>query len=125
MDESPTKRKPGAGAVPASLVPGDAEEQQQRLQRQTAGSERKLALQEAVDALRSSVQAQTKARDALLSEAGLTVDQARELNDELIERLHRYNDIKDAGQLLFGKLAELKGTTIKDVYAEYGVSLDD
>ncbi|KAJ2797296.1 swi5-like zinc finger protein [Coemansia helicoidea] len=125
MDESPTKRKPGAGAVPASLVSDDGGEQQQRQQQQATGGERKLALQEAVDALRSRVQAQTKARDALLSEAGLTVDQARELNDELIERLHRYNDIKDAGQILFGKLAELKGTTIKDVYAEYGVSLDD
>ncbi|KAJ1837760.1 hypothetical protein LPJ70_005726, partial [Coemansia sp. RSA 2708] len=51
--------------------------------------------------------------------------QARKLNDQNIDRLHRYNDIKDAAQTLFGKLAELKGQTVKEIYGEYGVGLDD
>ncbi|KAJ1727106.1 swi5-like zinc finger protein [Coemansia biformis] len=123
MDGSPSKRGPGSAGAP-SLVPDCASEQRTPF---TAApeDERKQALRAAVDALKNSLQAQAQARDALLGEAGLTVDQARALNDELIGRLHRYNDIKDAGQILFGKLAELKGKTVKEVYSDYSVGLND
>ncbi|KAI9506824.1 DNA repair protein, partial [Coemansia spiralis] len=51
--------------------------------------------------------------------SNLSIEQARKMNEEHIDRLHRYNDIKDAGQIMFGKLAELKGKTVKEIYEEY------
>ena len=42
-----------------------------------------------------------------------------------IDLLHRYNDLKDAGQALLGKLAEMEGTTTRSMYAKYKLSDDD
>ncbi|KAJ2159350.1 swi5-like zinc finger protein [Coemansia sp. RSA 552] len=91
----------------------------------TLDDERKRELRAAIAEAKGELEEQTQARDALLDRSGLTMEQARQINDEYIERLHTYNDIKDAGQKLFGKLAELKGKTVKDIYAEYGVNLSD
>ncbi|CAG8496285.1 11994_t:CDS:2 [Diversispora eburnea] len=45
--------------------------------------------------------------------------------DEHYRRLHEYNGIKDVGQMLFGKCAEIEGTTIKEMYERFGVGLKD
>ncbi|XP_078502699.1 DNA repair protein SWI5 homolog [Lissotriton helveticus] len=45
--------------------------------------------------------------------------------DEHIEVLHEYNDLKDAGQLLMGRLAVLRGVTTKDVYKEFDLDVED
>ncbi|XP_072104838.1 DNA repair protein SWI5 homolog isoform X1 [Mobula birostris] len=45
--------------------------------------------------------------------------------DQHIDQLHEYNDIKDVGQILLGKLAIVRGVTIKDLYGEFGLELDD
>lgn len=37
--------------------------------------------------------------------------------------LHQYNEIKDIGQILIGKIAELKGTTCKEIYSEYDLEM--
>ena len=37
--------------------------------------------------------------------------------------LHQYNEIKDIGQILIGKIAELKGTTCKEIYSDYDLNL--
>ncbi|KAJ3208650.1 swi5-like zinc finger protein [Clydaea vesicula] len=42
-----------------------------------------------------------------------------------IERLHQYNEIKDVGQLLFGKCADNEGLTTKDMYAKFDMELED
>eukprot|EP00794_Sanderia_malayensis_P015954 gene15954-17559_t len=42
-----------------------------------------------------------------------------------ITKLHEYNDIKDVGQMLLGRLAELQRTTTKSLYEKYGLDLDD
>lgn len=42
-----------------------------------------------------------------------------------INLLHDYNEAKDAGQALLGQLAHLEGCTIKDMYEEFGLSLND
>ncbi|KAJ1667219.1 Swi5 protein [Coemansia sp. RSA 1694] len=117
--DSPPQAKTAAGASSAAradeaLLFDDSPEKEQRAE-----------LAAAISTLKSDLEAQTKARDALLAKSGLTVEQARQLTEEHIDRLHRYNDIKDAGQVLFGKLAELHGKTVKDVYADYGVDTED
>ncbi|KAJ2366892.1 swi5-like zinc finger protein [Coemansia sp. RSA 2611] len=120
MDASPSKRTPSSDAP--SLV---AEASSKPLFAASLADERKQELRQAISALQAELSTQLSARDALLNDSGMTVEQARKLNDQNIDRLHRYNDIKDAAQTLFGKLAELKGQTVKEIYGEYGVGLDD
>ncbi|XP_077137608.1 DNA repair protein SWI5 homolog [Ranitomeya variabilis] len=45
--------------------------------------------------------------------------------DEHISLLHEYNELKDTGQMLLGRLAAVRGVTTKDLYAEFGLDLDD
>ncbi|XP_066436580.1 DNA repair protein SWI5 homolog [Eleutherodactylus coqui] len=45
--------------------------------------------------------------------------------DKHISLLHEYNELKDTGQMLLGRLAVLRGVTTKDLYAEFGLDLDD
>jgi hypothetical protein len=39
--------------------------------------------------------------------------------------LHDYNEIKDIGQIVIGKIAEIKGCTSREIYLEYGLDLND
>ncbi|KAI6154099.1 DNA repair protein, partial [Pisolithus tinctorius] len=41
-----------------------------------------------------------------------------------IKLLHRYNEAKDATQILVGRLASLKGTTVRQIYIDMDL-LDD
>ncbi|XP_039618696.1 DNA repair protein SWI5 homolog isoform X2 [Polypterus senegalus] len=45
--------------------------------------------------------------------------------DQHIKQLHEYNDIKDIGQMLLGKLATIRGVTTKDLYVEFHLDLED
>ncbi len=57
---------------------------------------------------------------------GLAADSYCE--DELqvhIDKLHEYNEMKDTGQLLLGKIAEVEGTTTATLYEKFGLELDD
>ncbi|XP_005104966.1 DNA repair protein SWI5 homolog isoform X2 [Aplysia californica] len=42
-----------------------------------------------------------------------------------IEKLHEYNEIKDIGQMLLGRIAVLEGVQTKDLYEKYGLNLND
>ncbi|XP_048181942.1 DNA repair protein SWI5 homolog, partial [Corvus hawaiiensis] len=45
--------------------------------------------------------------------------------DKHISLLHEYNEIKDAGQMLLGKLAVIRGVTTKQLYPEYDLEISD
>ena len=42
-----------------------------------------------------------------------------------VKVLHEYNEIRDTGQLLLGKLAESSGLTTKDMYSRFSLNVDD
>uniref|UniRef100_A0A3Q3XLR7 DNA repair protein SWI5 homolog n=1 Tax=Mola mola TaxID=94237 RepID=A0A3Q3XLR7_MOLML len=42
-----------------------------------------------------------------------------------INKLHEYNDIKDIGLSLLGRIAALRGTTTRHLYSHFGLELDD
>jgi len=42
-----------------------------------------------------------------------------------IKSLHEYNELKDAGVALMGRLAELEESTVKEMYKRFGLELDD
>ncbi|XP_075416827.1 DNA repair protein SWI5 homolog isoform X1 [Tenrec ecaudatus] len=52
---------------------------------------------------------------------GYSVD---ELQDH-ISQLHEYNDIKDVGQMLLGKLAVIRGVATKELYPEFDLDVND
>ena len=68
-------------------------------------------------------------REQLESAESEIVELSRDYcEDELqqyIDHLHEYNEIKDVGQLLLGKLAEVKGTTTAELYQHFELNLDD
>ncbi|KAM9324329.1 DNA repair protein SWI5 homolog [Gastrophryne carolinensis] len=45
--------------------------------------------------------------------------------DQHIKLLHEYNELKDTGQMLLGRLAVLQGVTTKELYSEFGMELED
>lgn len=65
--------------------------------------------------------AQLDSEIAQLEEKGYRVEEL----DQHIDKLHEYNDIKDIGQSLLGRIAALRGTTTRDLYTHFGLELDD
>ncbi|XP_033642830.1 uncharacterized protein LOC117302940 [Asterias rubens] len=48
--------------------------------------------------------------------------------DELrthITKMHEYNELKDTGQMILGKIAMIDGVTTKDLYERFGLELND
>ena len=74
---------------------------------------------ERVAALRSELEAVEREIDSLGTEYS-----EHELQTH-IDKLHLYNEIKDVGQSLLGKLAEVEGLTTTQLYARFGLELDD
>lgn len=47
------------------------------------------------------------------------------LCQQRIRQLHAYNEIKDVGQMLIGKIAEAEGCKCKELYPRFGLELTD
>ena len=44
---------------------------------------------------------------------------------ESLNKVHEYNDIKDIGQMLLGRLGQLENKTIQQLYEEYNIDVND
>lgn len=55
-----------------------------------------------------------------ISDKDLDIKAEKELKG-YIDLLHKYNETRDLAVDLLGKLAEIEGKTMKDLYEEYGV----
>lgn len=70
-------------------------------------------------------------RDYLISQLSLSQNVLANLTQKKsrvsshIDALHRYNELKDVGQTLLGKLAEQQGCMTRDMYPKYGLDLED
>ncbi|KAK3782513.1 hypothetical protein RRG08_061743 [Elysia crispata] len=42
-----------------------------------------------------------------------------------IDKLHEYNEIKDVGQMVLGRIAVIEGLQTKDLYQRYGLDIKD
>ncbi|XP_046547763.1 DNA repair protein SWI5 homolog [Haliotis rubra] len=42
-----------------------------------------------------------------------------------IEKLHEYNEIKDTGQMILGRIATMEAVRTKDLYERYSLGLED
>ncbi|KAH9035927.1 DNA repair protein [Lactarius pseudohatsudake] len=52
-------------------------------------------------------------------------EDAQQVVSRHIKLLHRYNEAKDAAQIIIGKLAAHKQTTIRQIHEDYGLTGDD
>ncbi|KAM6182137.1 DNA repair protein SWI5 homolog [Erethizon dorsatum] len=79
------------------------------------------------EALHLDVQKLKEKRDTLDKEISQLISEGYRV-DELeahISQLHEYNDVKDVGQMLLGKLAVIRGVTTKELYPEFDLDVND
>lgn len=77
------------------------------------------SVQKEIDNLKSKLTETSKAI-SLLSE-----DYNKDELDIHITKLHEYNEIKDTGQMVLGRIAEAKGVTTQTLYEQFGLMLND
>ncbi|KAJ3166388.1 swi5-like zinc finger protein [Geranomyces variabilis] len=82
------------------------------------------ALERDIASLRTKVAELENERQALEAELKPGTDVDAE-NAAHIKRLHDYNEVKDTGQMLLGKLAEFEGTTTRAMYERFDLGLED
>ncbi|CAG0894814.1 unnamed protein product [Cyprideis torosa] len=62
---------------------------------------------------------QLQSEIAAFEDKGQAVDDGQRKTQ--LELLHEYNEVKDAAQLVLGKLAEIKGISLKEIHLEFGL----
>ncbi|KAI0673935.1 DNA repair protein [Trametes maxima] len=73
-------------------------------------------------------QARIEALQAEVNELQKTLgegENAEQIVGRHIKLLHRYNEAKDATQILIGKLAAYRQVTIRQVHNDFGLTEDD
>ncbi|XP_032978850.1 DNA repair protein SWI5 homolog, partial [Rhinolophus ferrumequinum] len=79
------------------------------------------------DSVHLDIQKLKEKRDVLDKELSQLISEGYSVDelDDHISQLHEYNDIKDVGQMLLGKLAVIRGVTTKELYPEFGLDMND
>jgi len=57
--------------------------------------------------------------------ASLSGEDPQKIVSRHIKLLHEYNEAKDAAQMLMGKIAGVKQTTVKQLHEDYGLDPED
>ncbi|KAI0640228.1 DNA repair protein [Trametes polyzona] len=73
-------------------------------------------------------QARIQALQAEIDELQKTLGEdqnAEQIVSRHIKLLHRYNEAKDAAQILIGKLAAYRQTTIRQIHNDFGLTDED
>ncbi|KAF9269235.1 hypothetical protein L218DRAFT_953782 [Marasmius fiardii PR-910] len=70
------------------------------------------------------VKALQEEADRLQQELGVGEDAAK-IVDNHIKLLHRYNEAKDITQMLIGRLANMKDTTVREIHREMNLPETD
>ncbi|KAI9102466.1 hypothetical protein DFS34DRAFT_647025 [Phlyctochytrium arcticum] len=63
-------------------------------------------------------------RAKLLSSLSPVLDSGKDIA-AYMKLLHDYNEIKDVGQILLGKCAEMEGSTTREMYERFALDVDD
>jgi hypothetical protein len=84
--------------------------------------EKSKTIRQIVD-LRSKLISLTQEFDILNSKKSEFV--SPDLLKQHINRLHKYNELKDIGQLLIGKIAEMDGKSISSVYEDFDLPVEN
>lgn len=71
-----------------------------------------------------SLQNKIKEADKELEELKASGYKEAELQTH-IDKLHEYNEIKDIGQMVLGRIADIEGLQTKDLYSRYELDLKD
>ena len=119
-DVKPLEEVPNAyWAVPLALRKRSTA---RRLQSPMKSVERARLIESIVN-LRAKLNSEAEELEAL----ELRRDQmpTQEQLNEHMQRLHKYNENKDIGQELMGKLAEIEKEKVEVMYEKYGIELDD
>ncbi|KAH9854449.1 DNA repair protein [Lenzites betulinus] len=68
-----------------------------------------------------ALQAEVNELQSVLGEG----ENAEQIVSRHIKSLHQYNEAKDAAQILIGRLAAYRHTTIRQVHSDFGLTDDD
>ncbi|KAI0652658.1 Swi5-domain-containing protein [Trametes meyenii] len=85
-------------------------------------------IQAVYDARQNAQQARIEALQAEVKELQKTLgegENAEQIVSKHIKLLHRYNEAKDATQILIGKLAAYRQATIRQVHNDFGLTDED
>lgn len=60
-------------------------------------------------------------KEKFVDEELIRLEEAVKIRDVVMEKLHEYNDIKDATQIVIGMLANLQQETVRKLHKDFGL----
>ena len=115
--QSNTTQKPNILTTPKVQV--DSNNVQSTWCRSHVNNDNAVSLTEEIEVLKHKI----TEKDKEISK--LSADYDTEELQHHIKKLHEYNEIKDIGQTLLGKIAEVDGVTTTHLYQRFSLTLDD
>ena len=117
QSQSNTTQEPSVFKIPKVQV--DSNNAQSTWRRSHVTNDAVVSLTEEIEILKHKI----VKKDKEISK--LSADYDTEELQHHIKKLHEYNEIKDTGQSLLGKIAEVDRVTTTHLYERFGLILDD